>query len=437
MPQAPSKPTKKNPPKKPNNSTKTDTKSPSQSSSKKPPTDSSKTSEKQSAKLTEERKHYDKKVSILSAETGNALTDTVAKGIMGWQEEIGEGKFDNAEVMLKDENSKRIRCCNNTKNRPYDPLQVSMLMQEILKGNYQLNMENLIIGEWGAVLSAQHRLIALILACQVWEKNPADYPFWKDKRPTIDTTFAIGCSEDDKVVNTMDTGKPRSFADVIYRSHHFAKMVPKDRKFAAKRLEAAVRMMWERTGASENHMAAHRTHAEGLEFIRRHPKLVECVVHISDENSGDGRINEYLHPGKCAALMYLMASSTTERNVKPGDKLYGDKGTLASEKLLDFEMWDKASEFWVVLGNGTDKTFKPLEKAISTYQEEHGEPSADIRTALLIKAWLAFAENGKLVPSDLNLGFTLKNDRRVLESMPCCGGIDLGKEIDQPVDEPI
>jgi hypothetical protein len=35
-----------------------------------------------------------------------------------------------------------------------------------------------------------------------------------------------GVREDDDVVNTVNTGKPRSFADVVYRSKLFQKLPP-------------------------------------------------------------------------------------------------------------------------------------------------------------------------------------------------------------------
>src|SRR5690606_8050237 len=116
------------------------------------------------------------------------------------------------------------RCHNNIRNRDIDKIKVSELVQEILRGHWVMNCESLIIGVTGIVLNGQHTLIALVLATQQWEEVGKDSQIrevWPNK-PTIDKLIVFGASEEDKVVNTMDTAKPRSLGDVIFRSDYFA-----------------------------------------------------------------------------------------------------------------------------------------------------------------------------------------------------------------------
>lgn len=355
-----------------------------------------------------------------------SLTPAQAKKLLGWTEESENVKFPGSDYLLKDTRGKKIRCLNNVTNRPIYASTIESLCQEILRGNYIMNFEPAIIGKTGLILNGQHNLIALVFAGQIWEDKGGQYSdVWK-KEPTIEKLVCLGCDEGDRTVNTMDTCKPRTLADVIYRSDHFRKAKPKDRRQLARIMDHAVRMLWYRTGAGANAFSRYRTHAESLDFIRRHPRILECVRHIYEEDGTKGQVTKYLSPGYASALLYLQGSSTTDRDGENKDG-YIFKQPFATEKMLEWKMWEKAQEFWVNLASG-HKDYQAIRGAISGLVNEGGAPIA-ARMAILVKAWNALVEHKAIKPTDLALEWSTPDDDSVpqLTETPTVGGIDLGK----------
>jgi len=359
------------------------------------------------------------------------LTVADAKKLLEWREETEHVKFDGKEygsafhTRGNEETRRRVWCANNQTNRPIVWPMVEMLWQEILRGNYQLNGETIIIGKTGFVLSGQNRLIALVLAAEMWAAKPGQYKeVWKTE-PTITGLVVVGIDETDKVVNTIDTGKPRDMADVFYRSEFFAKFHPKQRKPLAKLAKFALKMLWHRTGADKaNAFAPRQTHAESIDFVKRHPKLLEAVKHIYEENGTDGKINQFLSPGYAAALMYLQAACLTERERETKDG-YGEVDT-PSEKLLDMTMWDKSSEFWVMLA-GRSKEFEAVTQAVAQVRDyDHGlGGSIDERTTILINTWNVWTSNKKVTLAGIMPKYHDGDDGKTLVEVPHLGGIDV------------
>lgn len=361
-------------------------------------------------------------VKICLAEDKTALTDEQAKKLLGWQEESENIQFGD-DYLFKDERGRKIRCTNNPRNRPlYFATVVGTLKQEILARNWFMNCENRIIGRTGLILNGQHTFIALVLACQLWEDKEGQYRRFWEMRPTIDTLIAFGCAEEDKVVNTMDTCKPRSPMDVIYRSEYFKDLDKRDRLIASRRLADAIKMLWHRTGAFLDAFRPRRTHMEMMHFIDRHAKIIECVKHITIEN-GDGKIARFLAPGYAAALMYLQSSSATDREPDEGGGY--SRSEDPSEKLLDFERWDKAEEFWVRIASG-DKVMDPVREAIGNLLEQ-GLGSVAERMAVLSRAWNNWLVLGRIPNGELELHYEQDGEgRKVLAECPTVEGIDLG-----------
>ena len=117
----------------------------------------------------------------------------------------------------------------------------------------------------------------------------------------METLIALGCDEDDEVVNTINTGKPRSMTDIVYRSEIFSGVKKSERVKLARMLEHAVKFVWSRTGHSDA-FSLRRTLAESLEFVHVHPRLVDCVKHIHEENGEEKRISKLLSPGYSAEI---------------------------------------------------------------------------------------------------------------------------------------
>ena len=348
-----------------------------------------------------------------------SITADVAKALLGW-ETVTKG---GGESLLTDHEGNSIRCTNNMTNRPFGMGDCERLVQEILRRRWSgpsgngktVNGEIVIVGKTGTIISGQHRLIAVVLAKQLWEKEKDKYD-WKTE-PVLETFLALGIDESDEVVNTVDTGKGRSLADVIFRSEYFRDLGASDRKTCARAAEHAVRLLWDRTGV-ENAFDIYRTHAEALAVLDNHRRLIDCIRHVTTENV-ENKIGKLLPLGNAAALMYLMMTSKTD------PKAYYE-AEVRDESLLDFSEEDAASEFWVNVAQGQGR-FKHLHDAYTDMMIAAGDNglSQNERRALVVKAWLA---GDKLTRSSLELVYHVDKEdgTKKLEENPTVGGIDKG-----------
>lgn len=352
---------------------------------------------------------YEKR-SMQVYEGEKSLTAAAAKKLLGWTELKDD---EEAEFTLVDNNEKKIVCCNNLGNRPFDRNLCKTWESEILLGNWRLNGETIIIGSTGQVLSGQHRLISLVLAVQEWEKEKAGWPHWKTA-PVLPCYIAFGIDETDEVVNTIDTGKPRTLADVIYRSELFVGMKNYERVKVARIASHAVKFLSHRVGAFTDAFSPKRTHAESLEFLSRHNRLLDCVRHIFEEDAG-GDINKYLSNGYAAAMMYLMACSKSDPTKYREDP---------SEKKLDWSLWEKAAAFWVEFA-GQEKKFEALRTVFGKFFNDGG-PSPAEACGVFVKAWNQYAHRHAIATSDLKLKYAQDDEIKYLAECPTVGGIDLG-----------
>lgn len=352
-----------------------------------------------------------------------ALTVDQAKKLLGWQQETENVQF-GSDFLGRDIHGKKFRCTNNVKNRPlYMTTIVVPLVQEILCRKWQMNCESVIIGKTGIVLDAQHRLISLVLAGQHFEKSPGKWHEYWQTEPTIEVLIAFGAEESDKVVNTLNTGKPRTLTDVLFRSEHFANIKPNERKRIARITADAVKMLWHRTGADQDAFRPKRTHAESTDFIERHPRLLDCVRHVFEEDGAESCVGKYMTPlGYAAALCYLMGASATDPAKKDG---YCG-ATDPDETMLDMSLWDTAQEFWVLLASGS-KELAAINDAFKDLYKQ-GAPSVQEKCAVLVKGWAAYADREKVTAADVKLTYAVNDEgMRELAESPKVGGIDVAK----------
>lgn len=334
-----------------------------------------------------------------------SLTASQAKEIIGWQVE-GSSKF-KTDYLLKNTDGKKVRCVNNVSNRPFYLATCNALVQDILHGNWKFNGEPIIVGEFGFVLNGQHTLSALILANELWEKSPESYPAWNGP-PQIEKMIVFGVKEDDKTINTMDTCKPRSLADVLYRSEFFKDHKASERRKIARTCSYAIRTVWERLGVRQA-LSITMTHAELLGFLEKHMRLVEAVNFIQIENGHENILNSICSLGTLSGLLYLMASSKSDPEAYRYDQ---------TENSLDFSNWDKAEEFFVLISS-KNKAVDPL---LSAIKDLGSLGSRAERVALVCKAWRLWL-NGKLA-NGLQLRYTEQEGLKVLAEVPLVGGID-------------
>tara|TARA_R110000824_G_scaffold9623_3_gene42828 strand:+ start:466 stop:1848 length:1383 start_codon:yes stop_codon:yes gene_type:complete len=352
------------------------------------------------------------------------LTASQAALLLGWQEEGEDENFGN-DYDLLDLHKKKIRLSNNQSNRPFDKSNARNWMSEILKGNWKLNGETCIIGAYGNCLDCQHRFVALVLASQEFDLHSENWEFWNEE-PTIECLVVFGIEEDDETVNTINTGKPRSFADVVFRSNYFNDYKTSDRKKVSKILEWTVKFVAYRTGAFVNAYAAKQTHAELVNFVERHPTIIQAAQFIFETNGdSENSIKKFIALGSSAGLLYLMASSKSNGK---------EWQLLSSEESLNLSRLELAKNFWLSLAED-DKTFNAIKKLIASLVDESGATNPE-RVSILVKAWKCFIEEKPITKNKLALNYS-KNEEgfKTLIDFPVVGGIDFGNPTDS-IDDP-
>jgi len=357
-------------------------------------------------------------IKLCNGERDPFLTADEAKLLLGWEPETDDCKF-GAEFTLLDGYGTKVRCLNNMGNRPYKPTNASLIRQEVLCGKWRLNLESMIVGKTGLLISCQHRLIGLILAVQEWEQHQAKWKkFWKTE-PTLACLIAFGCDEQDEVVNTIDTGEPRSLADVIYRGGYFREggLNNAQRERVSKILEYAVKFLWQRTGAFLNPYSGLRTHSESLDFIERHERILEAAKFVYEEDGGKHRkITTLMPSGIACGLLYLMGAATSNQDE------YKEL-TPPNESVIDWEQWDQACDFWEKLASNHKDLLLLHTKLVEMRNEASSNPE---KVALIIKAWAQFVAKKELTEKGVSLRYRFDGEFKHLEEFPVLGGIDRG-----------
>ncbi len=365
------------------------------------------------------------------------LTAEMAKELLGWQEETDEIKF-GSDFTLTLHDGRKVRCLNNSKNRPFDESHSKALCQDILNGHWKLNLETIIIGVFGSIISGQHRLIALVLAemartsSRMMDDGTKESDHWKAKWKspvTIDVLVAVGADESPETLRTLDNVRPRTLADVLYTQDEFAKFKSKDRVALCRIMDYAIRLLWRRAGADKDAYNPKRTHSEALDFISRHGRLKDAVKHVYEENLKGNAIAKVVPCGTAAGLLYLMATCESD------PEAYAN-AAVQNEKTLSFKQWDRAQEFWVELASGNQ--LKAVVDAFHRVAEPVGEGDDAVVTlpigasnsekiAIITKAWQMFLA-GKPVELDAitpRINVDDEQVRHLADSFEL-GGIDCG-----------
>lgn len=354
----------------------------------------------------------------------------MAKTMLGWTTEEQAGETFGEDFLLKDREGKKVRQTNNIINRPLYQSNVEALLQEAMEGRWKFNGEPIIITDSGLIANGQHQLTMLVLGQQDVEANQERYATrWPDglKIPKL---VVKGVPESDEVLNTMDTGKPRSLTDVLFRSDKLKHIKPHLRRSLANVLSFAVRVLWERTGAMRATEAYNpkRTTGEMLDFLARHEKLIKAVEHVWAEDEHNA-LSKYIKAGTAGALMYMMACSQSDP-----DAYFKTR----RETKLKFGLWEQAEKFFTLLRDNAD--LKPVRDAIDGKKDpETGEANITTqeRIALVIMGWRAFLANDTVKAKDLKLVYRPDEDtgEEHLAEFPTLGGIDLGPKVNQAEDD--
>jgi len=369
--------------------------------------------------------YFDKKYNPKSL---GALTAAKAKQYLGWQEDSDSLGHSNTGFHFKDRNGIRIRCSNNLQNRKFSSGIAHDYMLELLRGKWELNGESCVIDETGMVQDCQHRFIGLVWAVQEWTKRPDKWPEWNTE-PVMNTIVMTGISSDDKVINTLNTGRKRSLGDVFYRSEYFRDVGQLKRQRMAKVAESAIKFIWYRTVQASLSQAPRMPHSEAIQLVESHPRILEAVRYIVDRNGNNNLIQGYLPLGQATACFYLMGTSNTDRS---------EYEPVRTEEAMDFDTWRNAKDFLKLVLIKSKHVEPLLEALLGIPDDVSGGYVRDLRFGVLAKSWDLYLKKKKLTEENVSLkhGKDEYGHPTLLES-PLFGGLDLGgdKELASPSDE--
>jgi hypothetical protein len=380
-----------------------------------------------------------------------ALTAAQARTLLGWEEEP-TGTDWGEDFLFRNLSAVKVRFAKNARNRAFREGHAKTLCYDILNRNWAdsrnkgdgpdtteeptLNGESIIIGRWGNVLSAQHRLAALVMAEAEWASQPHWKEKWPDGPPSIECLIVYGVDESPRTTRTLDNVRARDLADVLYSDEKvFGAMSPRERETMTKLIDNCVKSLWERTGARDDAWSPYRTHSESLDFVARHKRLLRCVKHIHTENTrqkdedgtlGPWRIGQFVPAGRAAALMYLMGCSGTE-----GDVYWSLSVEERNERLLKWSYWDRAAQYWEDLAAGNLPQV-PQALAILTGEDGQYELKVDEKIAVVCKSWPYYRDQESFKAEDIVPETRPRSGGgRELAEVTDVGGIDQGRDAER------
>jgi hypothetical protein len=366
-----------------------------------------------------------------------AITADEMKEILGWSvvpepDPEANGEEVEYDVLLTDREGNEVYCTNNPINRPFYKSTCEQYVQELLNGKWQFNGEPLVISETGVVLSGQHTGVALILAEQ---DRKADSKRWGRKPITMDRVIVYGVSEKDEVVNTLDTGRPRTLADAVYRCDVLSDVrSKKERKEIAGAVGTAISVVWDRTDVATAFDLAF-THSEALAFFMKHPSILKASTHVIEEATDTTLTRKlYLRPGYAAGLLFLMGTCKSD----PGK--YYESFKSRSEDKLDLSMWETAEDYFTdLLGQGkkTRAVLTVMSDLCASPDEDALPVPVSHRMAIVIKGWERWLKGKSIKEEHLEVECDNVDDKLVMFENPVCGGIDLGVETEEPDEEEV
>lgn len=302
----------------------------------------------------------------------------------------------------------------NTNNRPVSKSKTALYANEMLRNKWALNGEPLIFGidEEGneAVISGQHRLLALIKAQDLYNADPDKYPDVVSPL-TLHTVVIYGV--DLTTADTVDQINPRSHGDVLFRDEWTNTQIPEEfKKSASKRaywckvLGGAARLVWLRAGGATVSSAPKFLTSEMLDFIKiEHPQLCKFVSEVL--SAADGKENSGLRMSLpyVAALSYVAALDVDKND----------------EVVVDEAKHEKVSLFLSQVASGTGYATGSPAHAITQYWNkltaEAGSKDRDLEwVAPFVKCLTALINGAPCKPSDLKLS---KKEADNYKNVPC------------------
>jgi len=300
----------------------------------------------------------------------------------------------------------------NDNNRPVRRSLVTKYKTEILRGKWLLNGETAVIDSQGQIVSAQHRLLALVAAEEARKKNVAYYREKYGWKGSVTIPLIVVTGVDPKTADTVDIGQTRSGGDVLYRKSLFSSDY-KERQQAtlSKTLANAARLVWLRCGGKKISDAPSFPHSELLDFVSDNPTLIDSVEYIykADEGS-ERRIRSFLSLGVASALQYLFAYAKWDEDDPDAEP----------------ELWEESCKFFdaFATGVGLEKNdpVLMLRNYLTRVQGSDNPLTRDALVSTVIKAWNHWIDDEKM---------TATNVRLKKEEDPHVGGLDVAEDTEE------
>jgi len=351
---------------------------------------------------------------IFNFDDGSGLTEETAKKFLGWTVPKNKDKPFKDPTFV-DREGVTVVCTNNAANRFFYTRLAERWMWEMLLNNWKQNGQTFTIGKTGLTIDCQHRLVGLVWACQEYRLNPDKYPNL-EAPPNIEAIVVVGIDETREVVNTINTGKERTVSDAIYSSGLFSGETKKTIKTLSRFTAQATQLIWKRVEESESSLCPNIENHNIIEFIERHPRILDSVKFIYEEDSESSLSS--LHPaGYCAGLHYLMSVSTSN----PSKYL-----ETRTEGCLSFANDERANRYWINLADN-HQWFIPLVTKFNKFNARDGGSTIQEREAVICKSWKVWAAKGSrsLSNKDISLQYyTMEDGIRELSQYPRIRGID-------------
>jgi len=286
----------------------------------------------------------------------------------------------------------------NTNNRPVSKSKTALYANEMLRNKWALNGEPLIFGidEEGneAVISGQHRLLALIKAQDLYNADPDKYPDVVSPL-TLHTVVIYGV--DLTTADTVDQINPRSHGDVLFRDEWTNTQIPEEWSKNASRkarwckaLGGAARLVWLRAGGATVSSAPKFLTSEMLDFIKNdHPEL--CTVVSTVLTAAEGNTGLRMSLPYIAALSYVASLEIVQ-----------------DETVVNEATRDKIDLFLSQVASGTGFNVGSPAHAITQFwnklTSDPGSKDRDLDwVAPFVKCLNAVVEGRPCKPSDLKL----------------------------------
>ena len=362
------------------------------------------------------------------------------------QDDWAKLTFDPAkDFVTNDEEGQTICCRHINRQRPFTRENALDLGHRVLNRHWAgptcfkgrtVNGSAFEITTTGDLHNGMHRGLGFKFACQLARKQGHHWlskDLWPVESypdgPVLDTLVIYGISDEQEIIRTIDDCQARTKADVAFtgtwfdsystyeydqdgRTRKRRALNPKERKELSRMLARAAEFLWQRTGQEEiNQWAKYLDHAEFEEFVKRHGRLVKAVEWIFEENRERTISRTRLSVAECAAMLYLMAGSKSDRLSYVGiTKGSGD--SPPSERRMDLSLWEPACSFWAELSKGPDTS--SISESVRNAFAQIGEIETDddddsegdekiikaqslARQVVLAKAWQWLLDNAKVM----------------------------------------